>query len=332
MTRHAPSLRREPVLGSSNPTLGFAADSRIREAVELSVVVWDDRTSHRFSAVYLTVALAPVIAGGIGGWRLLLLAAHVCALGLFNHLRRRTAADIRQDQGVLSGLGSWAPLLLIPLAYSELPYINQVFSTGYHDAWILGFEQAAFRGDPSADWAGAFPAPWLSELLHISYLAYYPLIYVPPLAYYVRGDRRAFFTASAAVMLAFFACLVVFVFLPVQGPRYLRPAPVGIPSGPIRSIVLWVLEGGSSRGAAFPSSHVAVAVAQVAVMARFYPRSSAPVALLTLGLALGAVYGGFHYATDAVVGAVVGLAAAAWVPTIRVRNALGVADAEGAGP
>ena len=30
------------------------------------------------------------------------------------------------------------------------------------------------------------------------------------------------------------------------------------------------------------------------------------IALLTIGLALGAIYGGFHYATDAVIGALLG--------------------------
>jgi membrane-associated phospholipid phosphatase len=293
---------------------------------------WNHRTPHRFSAGYLVVALIPLILTKPTGWSVAWLVGHLAALVWFANVGRSTPESARPPRSRWSFAADWAPLLLIPFAYAELPQLNQVFSNVYYDAWILGFEQSAFGADPSADWAGAFPVPWFSELVHLSYLSYFPLIYVPPLAYYLRGDRRAFFTASAAVMLTFFACLVVFVFLPVQGPRYLRPAPVGIPSGPIRSMVLWVLEGGSSRGAAFPSSHVAVAVAQVAVMARFYPRSSAPLALLTLGLALGAVYGGFHYATDAVVGAVVGLVVAAWVPTIRVRDAPGVVDAERAGP
>lgn len=279
-------------------------------------VIWGHRSAHRFSTAYLIIALIPLIAGGLRGWRLPLLAAHFVVLLWLGYLASDTSLQDRGSDLRLT-LGEWTPLLLIPLAYAELPHINQVFSTGYYDGWILEFEQAVFRGDPSATWAGAFPTRWFSELIHASYLSYYALIYAPPLMYYVTGNRRAFFTASTAVMLTFFACLVVFVLFPVQGPRYLRPAPVGIPDGPVRALVLWVLEGGSSQGAAFPSSHVAVAVAQVAVMTRFYPRSSVALGVLTAGLALGAVYGGFHYATDAVAGAVVGLVAAASVPTIR---------------
>jgi membrane-associated phospholipid phosphatase len=106
-----------------------------------------------------------------------------------------------------------------------------------------------------------------------------------------------------------FSCYLIFVVWPVQGPRYLSP-PIGVPTGPVRGLALTILEGGSSRGAAFPSSHVAVAVTQSLVMLRHRRALGAVVSAVTVALALGAVYGGFHYAVDALTGALVG--AAAW--------------------
>ena len=96
---------------------------------------------------------------------------------------------------------------------------------------------------------------------------------------------------------------------PVQGPRYIAP-PAGVPDGLFRSLTLALLEGGSSRGAAFPSSHVSVAVAQTLLALRFQRRLGWVLVPVTTLLALGAVYGGFHYAVDVLVGAALGVVSA----------------------
>ena len=47
------------------------------------------------------------------------------------------------------------------------------------------------------------------------------------------------------------------------------------------------------------------------------PRLMVPVALLTVGLAVGAVYGGFHYAIDAVLGAALGALMVLIAPSLQ---------------
>ena len=101
-------------------------------------------------------------------------------------------------------------------------------------------------------------------------------------------------------------CFVFFVYFPVQGPRYFGP-PESIPEGPIRALTLFILENGSSRGAAFPSSHMAMTVCQAMAQLRYQPPIGIIVTLISVGVGFGAVYGGFHYAIDMLAGAVVGL-------------------------
>ena len=120
-----------------------------------------------------------------------------------------------------------------------------------------------------------------------------------------------------AVMLAFVSCYVAFVVFPVQGPRYLwTPA---APDGPFRAATLALLEAGSSRGAAFPSSHVAVATAQAFMVVRFRMVEGWVVVPAAVLLTLGTVYGGFHYGVDALAGVAVGVAAG--VIALRVPRA-----------
>ena len=162
-------------------------------------------------------------------------------------------------------------------------------------------------------------APWLaarlpgacvalfSELVHASYFAYYFMVLVPPVMLACRGRWRAFNHTVLALTTVFVACFVLFLIFPAAGPRYLWPAPAGIPPGFFRALTMRVLEAGSSRGTAFPSSHVAIAVVASFAALRYQRPTGIVVALLTLLMGVGAVYGGYHYAIDVIAGLVLGL-------------------------
>ncbi len=209
----------------------------------------------------------------------------------------------------LAWLREWYPILLVPFLYAELPLLNRsVFDGHYFDRRVMALEAVVFGGQPSREWAAAFPNLPISELLHASYLSYYLLIFIPPLILWRLHRPGAFRGAVFALMLTFFVHYLFFVYFPVQGPRYLFPAPGGvIAEGFFYNLAHRALEAGSSQGAAFPSSHVAVGVAQSIVTWRWMPRLGAIVTALTIGLALGAIYGGFHYAIDAGLGAAFGV-------------------------
>lgn len=217
----------------------------------------------------------------------------------------------------------WYPVALIPVLYTELATLNKAVHDGrYFDPLIQAWEQAVFGGQPSRDLHAAFPVPWLSELLHFGYLSYYFIIYVPPIALYAAGRGSEFRRAVFTLMLAFFLHYVFFIYFPVQGPRYIFPAPGGaLADGTLYQFTHRLLEAGSSQGAAFPSSHVGVAVAQTLTMLRFERRFVPVMAVLTVLLALGAIYGGFHYAIDATCGLLLGILAVLVAP--RVYRALG---------
>jgi membrane-associated phospholipid phosphatase len=216
----------------------------------------------------------------------------------------------------------WLPLLLIPLLYLELAPLNMMVHGGhYFDSIILSVEHAVF-GMPSRDLAVHFPKLWLSEILHAGYLSYYFIIFLPPLYLYATGRHDAFRRAVFTVLLSFFMHYLFFIYFPVQGPRYLFPAPTGvIAQGHVFQLTHRLLEAGSSRGAAFPSSHVGVSVTQTLSMMRFAPGLVPVLAILTILLANGAVYGGFHYATDATCGLLLGTLAMVIAP--RVYDWLG---------
>ena len=210
----------------------------------------------------------------------------------------------------------WAPLLLFPLLYWEVALLNQGFVSGYWDPVVMQWEQLIFGGSPSSELAARLPWPALSEILHLAYLGFYPVIYVPPAILFLRGRKSDFITSVVALMATAGLCYTVFVYFPVQGPRYFGP-PQGVPSGPVRDFVLTVLESGSSRGAAFPSAHMAITTCQAVLTLRLQPRLGWLISAIAIGLGIGAVYGGFHYGIDILAGGAVGLGVSLVVLRLR---------------
>jgi membrane-associated phospholipid phosphatase len=248
------------------------------------------------------------------------LIAHVAGLGVAAYAARRlgyrdTSGQARGNR--VEAALAWLPVVAVPFLYAELPALMAGIGSTYHDATVQRWELWLFGGSsPARTFAPAVaratpPAVTLaiSEVLHAGYLSFYAIIYLPIVILFARGDRETFGRAIAGLTTIFAATYVVFVLFPVQGPRYLWPAPSAIPDGLFRALALRVLEGGSSRGTAFPSAHVAVAAMQSLFALQWHRPFGALLSVLTVLLALGAVYGGYHYTVDVLAGAMVGLAA-----------------------
>lgn len=293
-------------------------------------------TGHR--SVALWVVLGYLLATLIPAWNaarsgrahgVAILLAHLA--GCLAVAGLATAGTSSHDRrGGLRFVRDWAPLLLVPALYAELPDLISGAGSRFHDQMVQTWEAGLFGASPAHVAAGRWPWLSLSELLHLGYLSYYAIIYLPPLWLYLRNERREFEVTITALAVTFAVCFAIFVFFPVAGPRYLWSAPPGIPDGPIRRLALTLLAAGSSKGAAFPSSHVAVAVVQSIMMLRHHRRAGLLISGASLLLALGAVYGGFHYGIDVLAGAATGgLLAAVVIFGVRAR-ALASAPISGA--
>ena len=265
----------------------------------------------RLFALYLFISgLALVFPYRPQGWWVLAVL-HVCGIILLLATpaaagSNRIAARWPRLAGFVS---DWYVLGLMPALYSELALLNVSVHNGrYFDDLVLRWEEFLFGGQPSRELAAAMPWLPLSEVLHFSYIAYYLIIYGPFILLYMRGRRDDHQRAAFTIMLTFFAHYLFFIYFPVQGPRYLFPAPGGeIENGLMYQLAHRILEAGSSRGAAFPSSHVGVSFVQTALCFVLLKRWAPLLLVLSTGLAVGAVYGGFHYATDAAAGLAFGL-------------------------
>lgn len=246
-------------------------------------------------ATYL--AASGILLGLSGNASLSALHAAIIAIALWS-MTPRGATGRR--------VGDLLPLVVAPLLYGEIPRLIAALGTTYHDALLQRWELALFGGQPARTLASVVPVRAVSEILHLGYLAYYPSIFLPALVLYARREMRGFAETVLALTVITTLCWTIFALMPVEGPRYLWGMPPDVPDGPIRRLTTEILIAGSSRGAAFPSSHMAVMIGQTALAFRWQQGMAWCLGVVSLLVAVGAVYGGFHYATDMVAGALLG--------------------------
>lgn len=269
-------------------------------------------------AAYLAATGGAALASGTGTGAGLS-GLHLAGVGLILWGSRRPLPRGR----VLLFFRIFYPVALTPLLYAELATLNRLLFPDYFDAAVQRWEAAVFGLQPSLSAARELPALWLSEALHLGYFSYYLVVPGAAVAAFWRSGARGLTRLTGAVALAFFVCYLCFAVFPVAGPRY-EFAPVsGEPArGAVFGLVHGVLEAASSKGTAFPSSHIAASVAALLATWReargWFWITLLPVLLLVAGT----VYGRFHYALDALAGIAVGAAAWAAIPWLRERSGL----------
>lgn len=232
-----------------------------------------------------------------------------------------------------------AQMLLLGIWFPDTYELNRAYLNLDHV--FAGWEQALFGCQPSLVFSQMCPWPWFSELVTMGYVSYYPL-FVAVSFYYFFCRYEHFERTTFIILASFFLSYVIFIFLPVAGPQFYFKAVgmetiaagvfpnigdyfsqlefdvrdprftvvlPGCQDGLFYHILEFTHNAGERPTAAFPSSHVSVAV--VSMILAWESRNRwlfyllLPLAIL---LFFGTFYLQAHYAIDAIAGVVAGVA------------------------
>jgi membrane-associated phospholipid phosphatase len=256
-----------------------------------------------------------------------LVAGHVAVLALVHWLIRAHARG--QPGKALDFLRHFYPVLLYTAFFCETGRLNRMFFTEYLDPMVIRWDQALFGRQPSVLFMQKLPYLPISELFYAAYFSYYFMIVGVGIALFLRS-RRQFFHYVSVVSFVFYICYLAYIFLPAIGPcvffheipgyalpsdlQQLAPTdvyPEAVKAGVFFRIMAWIYQVFEAPGAAFPSSHVAIALCTV-FFSFLYLR---PIRYLHLAVAtllcLSTIYCRYHYAVDVLGGLIT---AAALVP------------------
>lgn len=223
------------------------------------------------------------------------------------------------------------PLILTAYWYPDtyefcslLPNQDPAFAAA--DQWLCGCQ-------PALTFSEHYHDVITSELMHLGYFVYYPLIFVAVLFPFFT-NHRLFQRTAFTVLAAFLIYYVVYLFLPVTGPQYYFVAvgeetirqgvfpevgdwfrthtellPMDLPEGLFRTLVEMMHQAGERPTAAFPSSHVGVSTVMMMCLWKNRPYRFMTWAMLPfyLLLCVSTVYIQAHYLVDALAGLITGL-------------------------
>ncbi|MGO8677036.1 MAG: phosphatase PAP2 family protein [Limisphaerales bacterium] len=251
------------------------------------------------------------------GW---LVAAHAaCMVAVHGLVQRPPAGRFAKP---LDFLRHFYPVLLYLFFFSETGWLNRMFFTEFMDPMAIGWEQALFGCQPSIVFMEKLPWLPLSEIFYASYFSYYAMIAGVGVALYLR-DRAQFFHYLSVMSFLFYICYVIYIFIPIIGPRlfletiggyHLPPAvwnmvavhdyPAVIKTGPFFKLMKLVYELFEAAGSAMPSSHIAVAWCTVYFSFRYLKAIRYPHAVVAFLLTLATIYCRYHYCVDVMAGLV----------------------------
>ncbi len=220
----------------------------------------------------------------------------------------------------LDFLRHFYPVLLYTAFFCETGLINRMFFPDYLDPMVIRWEQAIFGGEPSVWFMKRLPHLAVSELFYAAYFSYYVMIGGVGIALFVR-NRRQFFHYVSVISFLFYVCYVIYIIFPVIGSRaffhqvegYSLPPesqrfaatdayPESVKSGIFFRLMGFIYRVFEAPGAAFPSSHVAVALCTVFFSFRYLRPIRYWHLALAILLCFSTVYCRYHYAVDVLAG------------------------------
>jgi len=248
----------------------------------------------------------------------LILTLHSLALPLVHLLIHQYR---RRGGAVLGFLRHFYPVLLYTGFYRETGELNRMFFSGYLDGFFIGVEQKLFGTQPCLAWMEQMPQLVISEIFYIAYFSYYIMIVGVGITLFLR-DREQFFHYVSVVSFVFYCCYLTYIVVPVIGPRvfymdpvqlglsteawpvFIPPFPDSVQAGLFYRLLQIIYHNFETIGAAFPSSHVAVALCTAYFSWRYLPKIRYLHLVMAILLCLSTVYCRYHYVVDVVAGVV----------------------------
>ncbi len=210
-------------------------------------------------------------------------------------------------------LRDWLPVALVVVAYRQMGWFRPAEHTYELETTWIQWDRVLLY-----DWglkaAIELTGSGLPSVLELSYTLVYLVGPIGLAALYLSSSRREVDRFLVVLLLGTFLSYALYPFFPSEPPRTVFPGEdVPAIDTVFRKFNWWLLGGGGIHTSVFPSGHVSHAFSGAFGMLLVLPQRGwvgRALVFLAVSIALGTVYGRYHYAVDAVAGfgvALVGL-------------------------
>ena len=156
----------------------------------------------------------------------------------------------------------WYPHLFFLFCFEEMRWLVHLVSPGWEDAKLLAFDRWLTGVNPSL-WFEHLARPALTEFMEFSYFTYFVYLLILGGVLYYRRDWESYWAVMTYSAVAYVLGYVTAMLFPIESPWFTLAGHwhTELTGGPFTALVELIEKYGRVHGAAFPSQHVAGAMA-----------------------------------------------------------------------
>ena len=201
----------------------------------------------------------------------------------------------------------WYPHLFFLFCFEELGRLVHLVQPGWQDAKLIAFDHWLTGVDPTV-WLEQFATPARNDFMQFAYLTYFTYLLAVGGVLYYRRDWHGYWSVMTYSAVGYAIGYVIAIFFPIESPWF---SMAGSWHGELRggaatSVINFIEHYGRVRGAAFPSEHVAGAVAATWGAWRHLRWLFWVMLPLVLCMCVSTVWGRYHYVADVFGGMITG--------------------------
>ncbi|MBL7995743.1 phosphatase PAP2 family protein, partial [bacterium] len=209
----------------------------------------------------------------------------------------------RSSVNALQMLRHWYPIFSFTFLYMQAGLLNQLVFQGYVDNFFLSIDLWMFGTDPNIWLYERLNNFYFNEFIHLCYFSYYILPAAFGVILYITKDKE-FYRTLFGISITFYFCYFLYILIPAAGPLDLRVGRFE-DGGIFVQVMNWIYSEVEKPGAAFPSSHVAIALITLMYAFRLHRRVFWVFLPFIIGLIFSTFYGFYHYVIDSIAGAAI---------------------------
>jgi membrane-associated phospholipid phosphatase len=156
----------------------------------------------------------------------------------------------------------WYPHLFFLFCFEELTYLVHLVYRGWFDGKLVAFDAWLTGVNPSL-WLERLAHPALNEFMQFAYFTYFLYLLILGGLLYYRREMESYWAAMTYSAVAYALGYIISIIFPVQSPWFTFAGMWhgDLVGGPFTALINLIEKCGRVHGAAFPSQHVAGAMA-----------------------------------------------------------------------
>lgn len=193
----------------------------------------------------------------------------------------------------------WYPHLFFLFCFEELGHLMTLFTPAWQDAKLLAFDHWLTGVQPTI-WLEQFATPLRNDGMQFFYLTYFTYLLILGGILYYRREWRAYWSVMTYSMVGYMCGYLIAVFFPIESPWFALAGTWKAPlaGGPFTATINFIEHFGRVRGAAFPSEHVAGAMAALWGAWKFRRWLFWVMLPFFFLMCVSTIWGRYHYVAD----------------------------------